>query len=324
MRRWRLVAAATVSSGVLAGGMFAAFNLTAQAASNSCTYTPPTSGTATVPPSCSLSAAYTITSPLTITFTVNTTPGGVTVDLKWSIYCTDAVGQTTSTVSGSDASLAISPEPSGSTTTSESGAYTLQNSSLPLESAASCTLTAASATENTPTTSGGAAPTFVTALGLTITNTTQPTPTASPTPSPTPTTTTGTTTVTHYNNQVHGFDGTCLDDKGNKSAERTAVILWSCNNTDQAQGWTFSGSELKIHGMCLNAKGNGKQGSHLILWTCNGAGNEIFTHRSNGEFAEKANGYKYCIDDPGYATKNGTQPIMYKCNSGANQQFTKP
>src|ERR1700733_6490923 len=123
MRRWRLVAAATVSCGVLAGGMFAAFNLTAQAASNSCTYTPPTSGTTTGAPSCSLSAAYTITSPLTITFSVNTTPGGVTVDLKWSIYCTDAVGQTTSTVSGSDASLAI---PSG--TTSESNTFTLQNS----------------------------------------------------------------------------------------------------------------------------------------------------------------------------------------------------
>jgi Ricin-type beta-trefoil lectin domain len=316
MRRWRLVAAATVSSGVLAGGMFAAFNLTASAATNTCSYTG--LSTATVAPSCTITN-YTISNPLTITFGVNTTPGGVSVTVAWSLYCTDSVGQNTSPATTGTETLAI---PSG--TTSESNTFTLQNSSLPLTDAASCTFNTASATEVTATPSGGTAPPIVTALGLTITNTSSPV--ASPTPSPTPTTTTstGTTTVTHYNNQVHGFDGTCLDDKGNKSAKRTAVILWSCNNTDQAQGWTFSGSELKIHGVCLNAKGNGKQGAHLILWTCNGAGNEIFTHRSNGEFAEKANGYKYCIDDPGYATKNGTQPIMYTCNNGANQHFTKP
>ena len=39
MRRWKLAATAVVSSGVLAGGMFAAFNLTAQAATNTCTAT---------------------------------------------------------------------------------------------------------------------------------------------------------------------------------------------------------------------------------------------------------------------------------------------
>ncbi len=316
MRRWRLVAAATVSSGVLAGGMFAAFNLTASAATNTCAYTPP-GGTTTVAPSCTITG-YTVTNPVSVTFGVNTTPGGVTVTLNWSVYCTDSAQQNTSTVQGTD-SL---PIPAGSGTGSQSATFLLQNSSLPLSEAASCTFTTVSATEVTATPTGGTAPPVVTALGLAITYTGQPA--ASPTPSPTPTTTTSTGTVTHYNNQVHGFDGTCLDDKGNKSAERTAVILWSCNNTDQAQGWTYSGSELKIHGMCLNAKGSGTQGSHLILWTCNGAGNEIFTHRSNGEFAEKANGYKYCIDDPAYSTKNGTQPFMYTCNNGGNQHFTKP
>jgi hypothetical protein len=316
MRNWKLAAAATVASGLLAGGMFAAFNLTAQAATNACTWPP--SGTTTGTPSCSITG-YAMTDPLAVTFELSTTPGGVTIDLNWEIFCTDANNTNTSTVPG-NTTVSI---PAGATTGSAgSASYVLTNAKLPLTQAASCTLTTVTAKQDLTAPSGGTAPADVKSLGLTISYTEQSPP--SPSASPTPSASTSSAAPKKYNNQVHGFDGTCLDDKGNSSAKRSAVILWQCDNADQAQGWTYSGSELKIHGMCLNAKGNGKSGSRLILWTCNGSGNEIFSHRSSGQFAEKANGYSLCIDDPGYKTKNGTQPIMYACNKGANQHWTKP
>ncbi|HEY1622680.1 MAG TPA: ricin-type beta-trefoil lectin domain protein, partial [Streptosporangiaceae bacterium] len=255
MRRWRVAAAATVSCGVLAVGMFAAFNLTAQAATNACTWTPP-SGTSTVAPTCAVTD-YTMVDPLAVTLAVTTTPGGDTVNLNWEMFCTDANNATTGTVPGSG-SVAI---PSG--TGSQTASYTITNANLPLTEAASCELTTASATESLAASSTGAAAPSLTALGLTISYTEQAAPTPSSTASPTPSASTSSAAPKKYNNQVHGFDGTCLDDKGNKSAKRSAVILWQCDNADQAQGWTYSGSELKIHGMCLNAKGNGKSGSRL-------------------------------------------------------------
>jgi hypothetical protein len=105
---------------------------------------------------------------------------------------------------------------------------------------------------------------------------------------------------------------------------RAKVQIWNCNNTDPAQSLTYWGSELKHNGLCLNAKGNGKSGSKIILWSCTGAANEIWIHRSNGEFVEKANGYKLCLDDPGYSTRNGTQLAVYACNNGPNQRWSKP
>ena len=76
--------------------------------------------------------------------------------------------------------------------------------------------------------------------------------------------------------------------------------------------------------MCVNAKGTGKSGSKIILWACDGAPNEIWLHKSNGEYVLKANGYKLCLDDPAYSTKNGTQLIVFACNDTPNQRWSLP
>ncbi len=76
--------------------------------------------------------------------------------------------------------------------------------------------------------------------------------------------------------------------------------------------------------MCANDSGWGGNQSRIILWTCNGAGNELFEHTSNGEYVMVGNSYKYCIDDPGSSTKPGTALIMYSCHDGPNQQWSEP
>jgi hypothetical protein len=316
MRNWKLAAAATVTSGLLAGGMFAAFSFVARAD------TPAGNCNGTDSP-LACTEDDTIPGPATVTLVITTDPGAVPVAVQWTALCTDSTG-TTATYSKTGLSVTT---PAGTGSESVDSAVALSSTT-----ATSCEIQAtatAAADANPPSGVPTPSATPVTSLNLAIQYTSNGLATATATAtattaSPTPTASKTTTAPKLYNNQVHGFDGMCMNDKGNSSAKRTKVIVWQCNNKNPAQGWTFSNSKLKIHGMCLNAKGNGKQNSPLILWTCNGSGNEIFTHKANGEFVEKANGGTLCLNDPGFSTKNGTQLIVYKCKNTANEHWTKP
>jgi len=140
---------------------------------------------------------------------------------------------------------------------------------------------------------------------------------ASPSPSPSPS-----PTAAAYH-PWQGYNGKCLDDSGNSSALRAKVQIWNCGSSDKAEYWSYSGGELMHNGLCLNDQRWGGDGSHAILYTCNGAANEIWTHLANGELKLKANGGKYCLDDPAYSTRSGTQLILYACNGGANQRWAE-
>jgi len=118
-----------------------------------------------------------------------------------------------------------------------------------------------------------------------------------------------------------GGGGKCIDDAGNSSANRAKVVIWTCNSHDKAQGWVYSGGKLIHNGKCLNDQRSGGNGSKVILYTCNGGANEIWTHKANGEFVLKANGGKYCLDNPASSTRNGTQLIVWTCHGNANQRW---
>jgi hypothetical protein len=325
MRKWKLAAGATVASGALAIGMFAAFTLTAKAGSepeSGCTATYTGTVAETSPLTCTATDtaadAKAIPYPLSITLSATTSTSaspdadaGLPVDFSWSSTCTEPSGyQAAGKGTIDNVTTSVTLEPVVGTTDTE----------LNVIDPTTCDLTVT-------VTVAGDSDLTATALDLTVTDD-ESSAGSSPSPSPSPSASSSSSapasTTTYYHNQVQGFDGMCLDDKGNSSALRAAVIFWSCNDTDQAQGWTYSGSEIKIHGKCVNAKGNGKSGSRLILWNCTGSGNEIFSHNSHNEYVEKANGWSLCINDPGYSTKNGTQLFMYKCQNGANEHFTKP
>jgi hypothetical protein len=123
---------------------------------------------------------------------------------------------------------------------------------------------------------------------------------------------------------ISGFSSRCLDDKGNSSAKGTELILWTCNSMDSAQGWTFSGGELKHNDMCANDPAYGGSGTRLVLWSCNGASNETWSHTgSDGEFVLSYSGHGFlCLDDPGYSTANRTQLIVYRCHNSGNQHWS--
>jgi hypothetical protein len=292
MRSIRRIAAATGSCGLLAAGTFTAVMLVAAPANagtaGSCT------GTGT-PSACTVTD-LTITSPQSIELNANSSPDDQSVDLTWTTDCTLA-GSSQAESGGDDDTT-----PAWDTLT------------LGFSNPDSCTVTATAKLSGAGSGSGStAAPT----LTLNVDDNPQAGASSSPTASSTP------GPVKSYK-LARGFDGKCVDDAGNSKSLRAKIQIWSCNSFDPAQGLTYSGSELHHNNLCLNAKGNGKSGSKVILWTCNGSGNEIWTHKSDGEFVEKANGGKLCLDDPAYSTKNGTQLMVYACNNGPNQHWSLP
>ena len=123
---------------------------------------------------------------------------------------------------------------------------------------------------------------------------------------------------------ISGYDSKCIDDKGNSSSNGAQVIIWGCNHGDSAQGWTWTGYELKHDGMCANDPGYGGSGTKLILWACNGSSNEKWSHVSYGEFKLYYSGRgQLCLDDPGYSKTNGTRLTVYTCNNGGNQHWSR-
>jgi hypothetical protein len=123
---------------------------------------------------------------------------------------------------------------------------------------------------------------------------------------------------------IKGYGGKCLDDKGNSSANRTEVILWTCSGSDSAEGWKFSNGELVHNGKCANDRANGGSGTKLILWTCNRSAVETWAHTgSDGEFVLTSRSHgKLCLTDPGYSTANRTQLTVSTCRNTSNQHWT--
>jgi hypothetical protein len=122
---------------------------------------------------------------------------------------------------------------------------------------------------------------------------------------------------------IKGYAGKCVDDTANSSAKGTKIELRSCDKT-AAQNWAYSSGHLEHNGKCANDQGNGGSDSKVILYTCTKAANDIWTHKSNGEYVLKARNGKLCLDDPGYSKKNGTQLVVYTCKDTANQRWSLP
>jgi hypothetical protein len=232
----------------------------------------------------------TIAAPASVTVGVSATPTNGPATVSWTATCTEA--STTDTVS------------SGTTSTTPTQ---IPLTPLPATAGGQCTVKAVVSLPTTDATNALTA-------AMTYTPAASASPSASASSSPAP---------AAYH-PFKGYAGRCMDDAGNSFADRTKIQIWKCNPSDQAQYWMYSGGELIHGGMCVNDQRSGGNGSKVILYTCNGAANEIWVHLANGELKLKANGGKYCLDDPAYSTRNGTQLIVYTCKDSANQRWYQP
>src|SRR5271165_580504 len=296
MRRIRrLVAYAAVAGLLTAGAVSVSMEVAHASFSLPCTGSSPNF-------QCTLTNTYIWPVALSVQVTdTASTPTSENVTVSWTatgISCKDSTYGTQTASAGADAGA------------------TPFNGTLPLPNAAadgSCTVTvtivAPTQTNQSP---------FSAVLDYTPSG--SPTATPTPTPTPTPTSTAAGPPV----HPIKGFDGKCVSDKGNSSANRTKIIIWNCSGTDQAENWKFSNNEFIHNGKCLNDQGNGGIRSKVILYTCNGASNEKWLELANGELELQGHGGNLCLDDPRSSTTNGTQLILYTCTDNANQKWKLP
>lgn len=238
------------------------------------------------------SDTQTMTAPTSVTVSVTASPNQ-DANVSWTATCSLS-GQTTTSSGGSDAMTPASAD-----------------ITLPYTNPDKCTVaaTVSLATSNSSNQ-------LSVAMTYTVGTGASPSPSASATSSSAPSS--GPVRI------FKGYGGKCIDDAGNGSADRTKIEIWTCNAKDKAQGWSYSGGRLIHNGMCANDQHSGGNGSKVILYTCNHASNELWTHLANGELVLKANGGKYCLDDPRNSNHNGTQLIVYSCKDSANQRWYQP
>jgi Ricin-type beta-trefoil lectin domain len=296
MRGIRRLVVCTAVTGLLAAGAVSASIEVAHAATVVSTCIGASDSTPTAF-KCTVSA--TIPSPTAITVSVadnGTTSSGATAS--------EGVTVNVTTLSCTDSSSTVS-EPASSST----GTTPLTDNVAPLPATADgqCDVAANVSLPSTDTSKSQ----FTATLSYTPSSSNP-----SPGPSPTP--------VSGPVHPVKGFDGKCLDDKYNSSANRAVVVIWSCSGSDQAENWKFSNSEFVHNSKCLNDQGNGGSRSKVILWTCNGGSNEKWSELANGELKLQSHGGTLCLDDPASSTKNGTQLIVYSCHDSANQKWKLP
>ena len=254
---------------------------------------------------CGLTGTYIWPVALSVTVTDDnntaSTPVSEGVQVTWTatgISCTDSTYGTQTAPSGGDAGV------------------TPFNGTLPVPFAAAdgtCHVTVSISLSSAPTSSSTP---FSAVLNYT--------PTSSPTTTATPTPTSTSPAAGPPVHPIKGFDGKCVSDKGNSSANRAKIIIWNCSSTDQAENWKFSSNEFIHNGKCMNDQGNGGLRSKVILYTCNGASNEKWNELANGELRLQGHGGTLCVDDPRSSTTNGTQLILYTCTDAANQRWSLP
>ena len=248
---------------------------------------------------CTLDAQISSPSAITVSVVDNgTTSSGTTASEDVTVNVTTLTCTDTSSTASEPASSATGSTPLADNVTP-----------LPATADGQCDVAATVSLPSTDTTQNQ----FTATLSYTPASAT---PSASPSPSP-----------VESIGPVHpikGFDGKCVDDKGNSSANRAAVVIWSCSGGDPAEDWRFANGEFIHNGKCMNDKGNGGSGSSVILYTCNGGSNEKWAELANGELKLQAHGGTLCLDDPRSSTKNGTQLIVYTCKDSANQKWALP
>jgi hypothetical protein len=233
---------------------------------------------------CNLDA--TIPSASSITVNVNSGEAADSVNVDWSVSCTDSSGTQSQAGATDDASTASS--------------LNVPLTPLPATADGPCSVNV------------GITLSATTPAKIDFTGTLSYDPAGSTPPS---------SAAVH---PIKGYKGMCVADSGNSSANRSEIQIWTCSGSNQAENWKFSNNELIHNGKCLNDQADAGSGGHMVLYSCSNAANDKWSVLANGELKLKAHNGALCLNDPRSSTKDGTQLIVYKCTDSANEKWSLP
>jgi GH25 family lysozyme M1 (1,4-beta-N-acetylmuramidase) len=129
------------------------------------------------------------------------------------------------------------------------------------------------------------------------------------------------------------FDGKCLNDVGNLSADGTQADIWTCNG-GTAQLWTYvQDGTLRIHGKCLTVPSGSASGAKVVLGSCTDIGRQkwrVVYPRSVNPSAGSVATTLYnptsgmCMTDPAFSKTNGTRVVVSSCNGQRDESWALP
>jgi hypothetical protein len=121
--------------------------------------------------------------------------------------------------------------------------------------------------------------------------------------------------------QLTGYRNLCLDDDNGLSVNGNPVDIWQCIGGAR-QRWTQQNRELLVRSKCLTDSNGGGSGTALVIETCSGAKDQLWSRNSVGEYVLVST--NLCLTDPGNATTNGTQVQVQTCKNAADQHWSVP
>ncbi|MEW9552972.1 ricin-type beta-trefoil lectin domain protein [Nonomuraea sp. NPDC050783] len=113
--------------------------------------------------------------------------------------------------------------------------------------------------------------------------------------------------------------GRCVDVPNQSRTNGTQVALWDCNGGANQQWTLTTAKQLQVYGTkCLSAGGDG---SKAVIRDCDGQADQQWNLNADGTVTAVRSGL--CLDANGAGTANGTLIILWTCNGGANQRWTR-
>ena len=115
--------------------------------------------------------------------------------------------------------------------------------------------------------------------------------------------------------------GRCLDVPNASQVSGTQLALWDCNGGPNQQWTSTTGGQLQVYGTrCLDA-GSGTSGTRATISNCTGAAAQQWRVNADTSVTSAQSGL--CLDANSAGTANGTAVILWTCNGGNNQKWTR-
>ncbi|WP_436519899.1 glycoside hydrolase family 19 protein [Actinoplanes sp. HUAS TT8] len=122
---------------------------------------------------------------------------------------------------------------------------------------------------------------------------------------------------------ITGLAGKCIGAAAGKTANGTAIDLYSCVG-DATQQWTLPGDgTIRTAGKCLDVSAAGTaDGTKVQLWDCNGTTAQQWVYSSARDLVNP-NANK-CLDLAGNSSADFTIAQLWTCTGAANQKWNVP
>ncbi len=130
----------------------------------------------------------------------------------------------------------------------------------------------------------------------------------------------GTAAAKAATSTIVGLGNRCVDVRGGKTKNGTAVQLYRCNDSG-SQAWAHTGTTFKSLGKCLDVKNaTTKNHGKVQLWGCNGTSAQSWKVGAKGSLVNVRSGK--CLDIPKGKSKDKVQLQIYTCNASGAQRWT--